>query len=113
MALDASAEVTSSLKRESCSSLARAGICVRVSPLETAVVHAGDGFGPRTQLFEDRVMKTGTVRIGARTSIGARSIVLYHTDVGDDATIDRLSLVMKGEVLADGTRWAVSPVRPR
>jgi non-ribosomal peptide synthetase-like protein len=69
--------------------------------------------GPQTHLFEDRVMKTGSVRIGARTSIGARSIVLYHTDVGDDATIDPLSLVMKGEVLAAGTRWAGSPVRPR
>ncbi len=69
--------------------------------------------GPQTHLFEDRVMKTGSVRIGARTSIGARSIVLYHTDVGDDATIDPLSLVMKGEVLASGTRWAGSPVRPR
>ena len=33
--------------------------------------------------------------------------------VGDDATIDPLSLVMKGEVLAPGTRWAGSPVRPR
>ena len=69
--------------------------------------------GPQTHLFEDRVMKTGSVRIGARTSIGARSIVLYHTDVGDDATIDPLSLVMKGEVLAPGTRWAGSPVRLR
>ena len=69
--------------------------------------------GPQTHLFEDRVMKTGSVRIGARTTIGARSIVLYHTDVGDDATIDPLSLVMKGEVLAPGTRWAGSPVRPR
>jgi carbonic anhydrase/acetyltransferase-like protein (isoleucine patch superfamily) len=58
-------------------------------------------------------MKTGTVRIGARTSIGARTIVLYHTDVGDDAVLDPLSLVMKGEVLAAGTRWAGSPVRPR
>ena len=69
--------------------------------------------GPQTHLFEDRVMKTGSVHIGARASIGARSIVLYHTDVGDDTTIDPLSLVMKGEVLAPGTQWAGSPVRPR
>lgn len=69
--------------------------------------------GPQTHLFEDRVMKTGPVRIGARTSIGTRSIVLYQSEVGHDAILDPLSLVMKGEVLAPGTRWAGSPVRPR
>ena len=68
--------------------------------------------GPQTHLFEDRVMKTGTVRIGARTTIGTRSIVLYHTEIGEDATLAPLSLVMKGEVLASGTGWAGSPVRP-
>ena len=67
--------------------------------------------GPQTHLFEDRVMKTGAVRIGARTSIGTRSIVLYHSDVGDDAILDPLSLVMKGERLAPATHWGGSPVR--
>lgn len=69
--------------------------------------------GPQTHLFEDRVMKTGTVRIGARTSIGARSIVLYDSEIGHDTTLDPLSLVMKGEVLAPDTQWAGSPVRPK
>ena len=69
--------------------------------------------GPQTHLFEDRVMKTGTVHIGARTTIGARSIVLYQSVVGDDSIIDPLSLVMKGEVLAAGSQWAGSPMRPR
>ena len=69
--------------------------------------------GPQTHLFEDRVMKTGTIKIGARTSIGARSIVLYDSEIGHDTTLDPLSLVMKGEVLAPGTQWAGSPVRPK
>jgi non-ribosomal peptide synthetase-like protein len=69
--------------------------------------------GPQTHLFEDRVMKTGAVRIGARASIGTRSIVLYQSEIGDDTTVDPLSLVMKGEVLAPGTQWVGSPVRPR
>lgn len=67
--------------------------------------------GPQTHLFEDRVMKLGRIRIGARTSIGARSIVLYDTEVGDDVTIDALSLVMKGEKLPGRSRWGGSPVR--
>lgn len=69
--------------------------------------------GPQTHLFEDRVMKTGTVSIGARTSIGARSIVLYDSEIGHNTTLDPLSLVMKGEVLAPDTQWAGSPVRPK
>ena len=69
--------------------------------------------GPQTHLFEDRVMKTGPVSIGARTSIGTRSIILYDSEIGHDTTLDPLSLVMKGEVLAPDTQWAGSPVRPK
>ena len=68
--------------------------------------------GPQTHLFEDRVMKIGPVTIGERTSIGARSIVLYDTNIGNDVNIDALSLVMKGETLAPGTSWAGSPIKP-
>ena len=68
--------------------------------------------GPQTHLFEDRVMKVGPVKIGARSSIGAGSIILYDSEIGDDTKISALSLVMKGERLAPGTDWAGSPVRP-
>ena len=68
--------------------------------------------GPQTHLFEDRVMKIGPVTIGERTSIGARSIVLYDTNIGNGVNIDALSLVMKGETLAPGTNWAGSPIKP-
>ena len=68
--------------------------------------------GPQTHLFEDRVMKVGTVKIGARSSIGAGTIILYDSEVGDDTKIEALSLVMKGERLATGTKWAGSPVQP-
>jgi len=68
--------------------------------------------GPQTHLFEDRVMKIGTVKIGARTSIGAGTIVLYDSELGDDTKIEALSLVMKGERLAPGTDWIGSPVKP-
>jgi non-ribosomal peptide synthetase-like protein len=68
--------------------------------------------GPQTHLFEDRVMKVGKVKMGARSSIGARSIVLYDSEVGDDTRLSALSLVMKGENLQNGTNWEGSPVRP-
>ncbi len=68
--------------------------------------------GPQTHLFEDRVMKVGKVEIGKRCSIGARSIILYDTAIGNDVKIDALSLIMKGEVLMHDTSWSGSPVRP-
>ncbi|MGI8634609.1 MAG: Pls/PosA family non-ribosomal peptide synthetase [Segetibacter sp.] len=68
--------------------------------------------GPQTHLFEDRVMKVGSIKIGDRTSIGARSIILYDTTIGNDVKIAALSLIMKGEVIAPGTSWIGSPVKP-
>jgi non-ribosomal peptide synthetase-like protein len=66
--------------------------------------------GPQTHLFEDRVMKVGPVQIGARSSIGARSIILYDTEIGQDVKLEPLSLVMKGELLMPGSQWTGSPV---
>jgi non-ribosomal peptide synthetase-like protein len=66
--------------------------------------------GPQTHLFEDRVMKIGYVKIGDRVNIGARTIVLYDSEIGNDTKIEALSLVMKGERLAPGTDWTGSPV---
>ena len=40
---------------------------------------------------------------------GFWSLVLYDTRVGDRAAVEELSLVMKGEVLPAGTRWAGIP----
>lgn len=68
--------------------------------------------GPQTHLFEDRVMKIGGIKIGERCSIGARSIILYDTTIGNDVKIDALSLIMKGEVLSPNTGWTGSPVKP-
>ncbi|WP_183558966.1 Pls/PosA family non-ribosomal peptide synthetase [Mucilaginibacter sp. SP1R1] len=68
--------------------------------------------GPQTHLFEDRVMKVGSVKIGARSSIGAGSIILYDSEIGNDTKLEALSLVMKGERLSPGTDWTGSPVKP-
>jgi non-ribosomal peptide synthetase-like protein len=81
-------------------------------------VHIGDGAelnawsGPQTHLFEDRVMKIGRVVIGARVAVGARSTILYDTQVGDDARLGPLTLVAKGERLPAATAWEGSPAAP-
>lgn len=65
--------------------------------------------GPQTHLFEDRVMKIGYVEIGAQSSIGESSTVLYDTVVGDRVLLGPLTLVAKGERLPSDTRWEGSP----
>jgi non-ribosomal peptide synthetase-like protein len=85
---------------------------------EHDMVHIGDDTalnedcGPQTHLFEDRVMKVGPVKIGKRCSIGARSIILYDSEIGDNVNLDPLTLVMKGENLQSDSSWGGSPVRP-
>ncbi|HTK09268.1 MAG TPA: Pls/PosA family non-ribosomal peptide synthetase [Ktedonobacteraceae bacterium] len=71
----------------------------------------GDTTSLQTHLFEDRVMKMSTVKIGAASSVGSRSVVLYDAEVGPGATLDSLSLAMKGETLPAGSRWRGIPAR--
>lgn len=65
----------------------------------------------QTHLFEDRVLKIGSVEVGARASIGSYAVILYGSVLEDDVKVGDLSLVMKGERLYKGSRWAGSPVR--
>jgi carbonic anhydrase/acetyltransferase-like protein (isoleucine patch superfamily) len=44
-------------------------------------------------------MKMGAVHIGAFSNIGARSVILYDTEMDENCSISALSLVMKGEKL--------------
>jgi non-ribosomal peptide synthetase-like protein len=67
---------------------------------------------PQTHLFEDRVMKIDQVDIGSKVYLGPRSAVLYSAKVGDNARLGPLTLVMKGEHIPAGTRWAGCPAAP-
>lgn len=69
----------------------------------------GEATSLQTHLFEDRVMKMSTVRIGAASSVGSRSVVLYDAEVGTGASLDALSLVMKGETLPARSHWRGIP----
>jgi non-ribosomal peptide synthetase-like protein len=81
-------------------------------------VHIGDdaelnaASGPQTHLFEDRVMKIGLVEIGAQTTVGPRTTILYDTHVGAGVKLGPLTLVAKGERLPAATRWEGSPAAP-
>ncbi|HXV94467.1 MAG TPA: Pls/PosA family non-ribosomal peptide synthetase, partial [Pseudonocardia sp.] len=63
----------------------------------------------QTHLFEDRVMKMSTVRVGEGATVGDRAIVLYDAELGDRAALQPLSLAMKGEQLPARTRWRGIP----
>ncbi len=63
----------------------------------------------QTHLFEDRVLKASRLRIGKNCVVGAVSVVLYDSIMEDDARLDALSLLMKGERLPAGTAWAGIP----
>ncbi|MDI9914722.1 Pls/PosA family non-ribosomal peptide synthetase [Rhodococcus sp. IEGM 1379] len=82
---------------------------------EFDLVHVGDDAtigteaSLQTHLFEDRVMKMSTITIGDGASVGTRSIILYDTIVGEEASLSPLSLLMKGEELPPRTSWRGIP----
>ncbi len=65
----------------------------------------------QTHLFEDRVMKMSTVRIGSACTVGPRAVVLYDSQLEAGAELDALSLVMKGESLPAATAWRGIPAQ--
>jgi len=67
--------------------------------------------GLQTHLFEDRVMKISTVKIGDRCSVGSAAIVLYDTVMASDSCLGNLSMLMKGESLPAASSWVGSPAR--
>ena len=67
----------------------------------------------QTHLFEDRVMKMSDLKIGNHCNLGSMSVVLYDSVMENNSSISALSLVMKGEVIQQGTKWVGSPARFR
>ncbi len=63
----------------------------------------------QTHLFEDRVMKLGTVRVEESASIGSEAYVLYDSRVGAGASLGDLSLIMKHETFLPGRRYRGLP----
>ena len=63
----------------------------------------------QTHLFEDRVMKMGRVEVGEGASVGCLSLVLYDTRLQGGASLNALSLLMKGETLPRRGSWQGIP----
>ena len=57
-------------------------------------------------------MKIGYVDIGAHVTVGARTVILYDSAVGDNVRLGPLTLVAKGERLPAGTNWTGTPASP-
>ncbi|MGZ3650084.1 MAG: Pls/PosA family non-ribosomal peptide synthetase [Bdellovibrionota bacterium] len=67
-----------------------------------AVLNAGAVI--QNHLFEDRIMKSSTLKIGEGASVGNMAVVLYDSEMKASSTLGPLSLLMKGESLAPYTR---------
>ena len=59
----------------------------------------------QNHLFEDRIMKSSSLKVGAECTVGAMAVVLYDSEMKKGASLGPLSLLMKGETLATGTAW--------
>jgi len=83
---------------------------------ETDLVSVGDGASVnrgcvlQTHLFHDRIMRMDTVRLDPGASLGPHSIALPATTIGAGTSVGAASLVMRGESVPDGTRWAGNPI---
>jgi non-ribosomal peptide synthetase-like protein len=90
-------------------------VCMhRTILIEADLITVGDhvtmeGF-LQTHLFEDRVMKLGTIHVEEGVYLGSGATVLYDTHVGAWASVGDSSLVMKHETLSPGRRYRGLPV---
>ncbi len=75
-----------------------AGACVNV------------GCVVQTHLFHDRVMSLDRVLLRAGATLGPHGVVLPAAVIGTGTTVGPAALVLRGDSLPDGTRWAGNPV---
>ena len=66
----------------------------------------------QTHLFHDRMLSMDTVTLRSGSTLGPNSVVLPAAALGRHATVGPVSLVMRGEVVPDGTRWIGNPIAP-
>jgi len=70
------------------------------------------GSALQTHLYEDRLMKIGSIEVGKCVTLGPGSTILYDTHVGDYARLGPLTVVMKGETIPGASEWIGSPAQP-
>ncbi len=66
----------------------------------------------QTHLFHDRVLSMDRVTFGAGATLGPNGVVLPAAEIGRHATVGPASLVMRGEVVPERSRWIGNPIGP-
>lgn len=61
--------------------------------------------------LEEGAFKSDAIRIGERSTLGPSAFIHYGVVVGDGATIDTDSFVMKGESIEPRTAWRGNPAK--
>ncbi|WP_307851817.1 Pls/PosA family non-ribosomal peptide synthetase [Williamsia sp. CHRR-6] len=85
---------------------------------EADLVSLGDGATVQrgcvvqTHLFHDRVMAMDRVTLAAGATLGPHCVALPASGLGVAATVGPASLVMRGDVVPDFTRWQGNPIAP-
>jgi non-ribosomal peptide synthetase-like protein len=64
----------------------------------------------QTHLFHDRIMSMDTVSMHAGATLGPHGILLPGASIGARTTVGPGSLVTRGDVLPDDTRWLGNPI---
>ncbi|WP_422923806.1 Pls/PosA family non-ribosomal peptide synthetase [Singulisphaera sp. PoT] len=69
------------------------------------------GYGVELEpcLVEDGWLELGSIRIGAGVFVGANSVVMLGSEVGEGARLAEQSLVARGQAIPAGESWAGSP----
>jgi non-ribosomal peptide synthetase-like protein len=90
--------------------------CDTLAITEYDVVTIGDGCAINrgacieTHLFHDRLLRIGPAWLNAHSTLGPVSAILPDARLGAGSTVGARSVVMRGETVPAGTRWHGSPL---
>ncbi|GAA3533906.1 non-ribosomal peptide synthetase [Amycolatopsis ultiminotia] len=86
---------------------------------EPDLVHLGDGAVinrgcvVQTHLFQDRVLRLGSVHLDDGSTLGPHTVTLFDTHLGEHSSVEANSLVMRGETVPAQRRFGGNPIAPR
>ncbi len=66
----------------------------------------------QTHLFHDRIMSMDTVTLDAGATLGPHSVILPAARIAAQGTVGPASLVMRGELVPEASRWSGNPIGP-
>ena len=88
--------------------------CVRAFDLLTIGEDTSIGVDARLEGYsiEGGLLRIGTITLGSRCYVGARSVLGLDTHMEDGSSLSELSLLPSGSRIPKGQRWVGSPARP-